>query len=60
MELLKEIKTRIEKEDRPSQYLYAETKAIALQMYMTNKMSKENIVMMCADLIKLYENLKEA
>lgn len=58
-DLLKEIKTRIEKNEDSPEAMYAETKVILMKMYFTNTFSKDDIVNVCSDLIGLYYKLKE-
>lgn len=59
MDLLKEIKTRLEKNDLSPEAMYMEMKVILMQMYMTNSIGKDNIVKVCSDLIGLYYKLKD-
>ena len=59
MEIMKEIQTRIENENRPSETLYQEIKGLGLQMFMTNTLNKEQVIIFCSDLVKLYLNLKK-
>jgi len=58
-DLLKEIKTRIEKNEDSPEAMYAETKIILMKMYFTNTFSKDDIVKVCSDLIGLYYKLKD-
>lgn len=58
-DLLKEIKTRIEKNEDSPEVMYAETKVILMKMYFTNTLNKDDIVKVCSDLIGLYYKLKE-
>ena len=55
--LLKELKSRIEREDRPSEQLYASLKQSGAYMFMTNTMNKDLVLSFCAAMLKLYSNL---
>lgn len=57
-QILKEIRSKIDAETRSSQELYMELRNTGLQMVFTNRISREQVVGFCADLIKLYDQLK--
>jgi len=59
MDLLKELKSRIEREDRPSEQLYASLKQSGAYMFMTNTMNKDLVLSFCAAMLKLYANLTQ-
>lgn len=59
MKILNEIQTRISKETRPLEDLCIELKKLGFQMMATNSIGKEQVVMFCSDMIKLYEGLTE-
>jgi len=56
-QLLKELRRRIEAERRPSTELYASIRQLGLQMFLTNTMGRETVLMFCSCMLKLYENL---
>ena len=56
-QLLKELKRRIEREDRPSEQLYASLKQSGAYMFMTNTMHKDLVLSFCSAMLKLYDNL---
>ena len=58
-QLLKELKRRIERENRPSEQLYASLKQSGAYMFMTNTMNKDLVLSFCAAMLKLYSNLTE-
>ena len=57
-QLLKELRRRIESEKRPSTELYASIRQLGMQMFLTNTMGRESVLMFCAAMLKLYDNLK--
>lgn len=57
MKILTEIQNRISKETRPLEDLTVEIKKLGFQMMVTNAIGKEQVVMFCSDMIKLYEGL---
>ncbi|MBP3730033.1 MAG: hypothetical protein J6I40_01010 [Mailhella sp.] len=57
--LLEEIKERIEKETRQPRELYSGLKQMGAAMFFSNTMSKEQVIMFCAAMIKLYLSLTE-
>lgn len=57
-EILKEIKSRIEKDENSPEAMYTEMKVILMRMYMTNTMSKDDVIKVCSDMIGLYDKLK--
>jgi len=58
-QLLKELRRRIEKEDRSSGELYSSLKQSGAYMFMTNTMNKDLVLSFCAAMLKLYSNLTE-
>lgn len=58
-ELLNAVKERIGKEARQPKELYAELKQMGLMMFMSNTMSKDQVIAFCADMLKLYISLTE-
>ena len=56
--LLKELKRKIENENRPPEQLYANLKQSGAYMFMTNTMNKDLVLGFCAAMLKLYDNLK--
>lgn len=58
MEIIQEIQNKIDNENRDPLTLYNEIKNYGLLMFTTNKMTKDLVVAVCADLVKLYEQLK--
>lgn len=58
-DLLKDIKSRIEEDTRPSEQIYAHIKSLGVQMVVTNSLNRETVVAFCAGLIRLYQNLTE-
>ena len=57
--LLKDIGKSIEDEHRTAPEIYADIKKIGATMMLTNVMTKNQVVFMCAGLCKLYLMLKE-
>ena len=58
-ELLDAVRERIEKEGRTPKELYAELKQMGLMMFMSNTMSRDQVIAFCADMLKLYLDLKK-
>jgi hypothetical protein len=58
-QLLKELKRRIERENRPSEQLYVSLKQSGAYMFMTNTMNQDLVLSFCAAMLKLYCNLTE-
>lgn len=58
-ELLDAVKERIEKEARPPKALYGELKQMGLMMFMSNTMSRDQVIAFCGDMLKLYISLTE-
>ena len=58
MTILEEIQARMDKENRTPNELYAELRQLGLQMMVLNTIGKEQVVMFCSSLVKLYELLK--
>ena len=58
-QLLKELKRRIEAEHRPSTELYAAIRQLGVQMFLTNTMGRESVLVFCSCMLKLYSNLAE-
>ena len=58
-ELLNAVRERIGKEPRLPKELYAELKQMGLMMFMSNTMSKDQVIAFCADMLKLYLDLKK-
>lgn len=58
MQLLDEIKEATEKDVRDLGSVYGSLKAMGVQMFMTNSMTKEQVIAFCSGLIRLYEGLK--
>lgn len=54
-DLLDEIKERLDKENRSVRALYAELVQYAEVMYLTNTFSRDSVIAMCSNLIKMYE-----
>lgn len=59
MKIMEEIQARISKETRPLEELCVELKRLGFQMIATNAIGKEQVVMFCSDMIKLYEDLSQ-
>ena len=59
MKILTEIQNRLSKETRPLEDLCVEIKKLGFQMIVTNAVGKEQVVMFCSDMIKLYEGLTQ-
>lgn len=57
-EILKEIESKIENDNRSPEEIYAMIKQLGTYMLMTNTLSKENVIQFCSSLIKLYLNIK--
>jgi hypothetical protein len=57
--LLDAIKERAGKEKRQPKELYGEMKQMGLMMFMSNTMSKDQVIAFCADMLKLYISLTE-
>jgi hypothetical protein len=58
-ELLNAVKERIGKEARQPKELYAELKQMGLMMFMSNTMSKDQVIAFCSDMLKLYLSLAQ-
>ena len=58
MELLQEIKKKINTINCSPEEMYANIKQIGTYMIVSNSLSKDNVVTFCSNLIKLYETLK--
>jgi DNA phosphorothioation-dependent restriction protein DptG len=56
-DLLKELAEKYKAENRSSKELYASIKTTGMQMFVTNTMSKEQVLTFCSSLLKLFENL---
>lgn len=56
-QLLKDLRKRIDQEKRPSPELYASIRQLGLQMFLTNTMGRESVLMFCSAMLKLYSNL---
>ena len=59
MELLDEIRNRIEHEKRTPAELYATMRQIVMQMLVTRSMNREQVVSFCSSMIRLYESRDE-
>ena len=57
-DLLKQIQTKIEEDTRSSEEIYSMLKQLGTYMFMTNTLSRDNVILFCSSLIKLYLNLK--
>lgn len=58
-ELINAVRERIEKESRQPKELYGEIKQMGLMMFMSNTMSRDQVIAFCADMLKLYLDLKK-
>ena len=58
-ELLDAVKERIGKEGRTPKELYGEIKQMGAAMFFTNTMSRDQVIAFCADMLKLYFDLKK-
>lgn len=56
-QLIQAVKEQIEKDKRPPNELYSFIKQLGLYMITTNTMSKENVVLMTASMLRLYKLL---
>ena len=56
MDILDEIKNRIEHEKRTPAELYATMRQIVMQMLFTQSMNREQVVSFCSSMIRLYES----
>lgn len=56
-QLINEIKNRVNSEERAPGVLYDEVKKIGMYMYVTNTLTKDQVITICSNLIKLYETL---
>ena len=59
-DLLNAVRERMEKEGRTPKELYGEMKQMGAAMFFTNTMSREQVIAFCADMLKLYLDLKSA
>lgn len=57
-EILKEIRDRVEKENRSPMELYMKVLAVGTEMFRTHKMGKEDVVVMCSSMISIYDKLQ--
>ena len=58
-DMLEAVKERIGKEQRQPKELYTELKQMGMAMFFTNTMSKDQVIAFCADMLKLYLDLKK-
>ena len=58
MDLISEIRKRVDSINTSPEEMYATLKSTGSYMLLTNTLSKENVLVMCSNLIKLYEQLK--
>ena len=56
-DLIQELTEKYKAENRSSEELYASIKTTGMQMFVTNTMSKEQVLNFCSSLLKLFENL---
>lgn len=56
-QLINEIKNKVNSEERPPAVLYNEVKKLGMYMYVTNTITKDQVITICSNLIKLYETL---
>ena len=57
MKILKEIQNKLDKETRNPEELIREMQQLGFQMLLTNVINKEQVIVFCTDMIKLYELL---
>lgn len=55
MEILNDIEQAIQKEKRTPEELFILVRNVGLQMAMSNKINKDQVVLLCSALIKMYQ-----
>ena len=59
MEILDDIQKRIEVDKSTPEELFIKIRNTGLQMFMSKSLSREQVIVMCSSLIKMYNDLHE-